>query len=64
MAGGDSEGTWNVLAGASLNFGAKGNKRATFDCRHMEIETKPEGASNLAVEIAMSGPVAGVELAF
>ncbi|MDH3378111.1 MAG: hypothetical protein OEQ39_14285 [Gammaproteobacteria bacterium] len=64
VSGGDSEGTWNVLAGASLNFGAKGNKRALFGYRHMEIETEREGASNLAVELTMSGPIAGVEFAF
>jgi len=64
VSGGDSEGTWNVLAGAGLNFGAKGNKRALFGYRHMEIETEREGASNIAVELTMSGPLVGVDFAF
>ncbi|MDH3690338.1 MAG: hypothetical protein OEU36_12745 [Gammaproteobacteria bacterium] len=64
MSGGDSEGTWNVLAGAGYNFGAKGNKRVLFGYRHMVIETEKEGAQDLEVELTLSGPIAGIEFTF
>ena len=64
VSGGDSEGTWNVLALAGLNYGAKGNKHVLFGYRHMNIETEPEGESNVEVELTMSGPIVGFAFAF
>jgi hypothetical protein len=64
VSGGDSEGTWNVLAGTTLNFGEKGNKRTVFGYRHMEIETEREGNANLETDLTLSGPIVGVEFAF
>jgi hypothetical protein len=61
---GDSEGTLNAVAGFGYSFGNKGNKRFLFGYRHMQIETKREGNSDLQVELTMSGPIAGFEFRF
>jgi hypothetical protein len=64
VATGDSNITKNAVAAASLHYGKKGNKRVLFGYRHMDIETDPEGSSEVEADLIMSGPIIGFEFTF
>lgn len=56
-SGGDTEGTWALLASAGYRFGEKKNMNAVFGYRHLEIDLEDDqGARTIRTDLKMSGP--------
>ena len=61
IGAGDTELSWNALAGFGWRFGGDLNKALLLGWRHMEIEIEEDGRET---DLTFDGPVVGVHFAF
>ena len=61
MGAGDTESSWNVLAGFGWRFGGDLDKAVLFGWRHMEVEVEESGRET---DVTLDGPIAGVYFSF
>jgi len=64
-SGGETEGTWNLLAAASYQFGQNKDKSFTLGYRHMEIDLEDDnGRTKVGNDMSFSGPFMALGFAF
>ena len=61
IGAGDTELSWNALAGFGWKFGGDLNKALLFGWRHMEFEIEEDGRET---DVTFDGPIVGVYLSF
>ena len=61
MGAGDTESSWNVLAGFGWKFGGDLDNAVLFGWRHMELEVEESGRET---DVTFDGPIAGVLFSF
>ena len=64
-SGGDTDGTWSLLASAGYRFGSNLDKSFIIGYRHMEIDLEnDDGPLTVTNDMTMSGPFVALNIAF
>ena len=58
---GDTESSWNALAGFGWKFGGDNDNAVLLGWRHMEAEVEEDGRET---DVTFDGPIAGVLFSF